>query len=86
MTERKILKKMGARQHPMSGAGRIKYDGSTEADLVEVKDANKSHTLKASLLNDLRVKATRQGKDAVYIVTFQDPSLYVECRVRRGSP
>lgn len=85
-TEKRILRGRGARQHPRSGAGRIKYDGSDDDDLIEVKDANKSHTLQASLLNDLFVTATRQGKDAVYIVTFLDPSLYVECRVRRHGP
>lgn len=85
-TEKKIARKEGARLHPNSGAGRIKYDASDEDRLIEIKDANKSHTLQSSLLNDLFVKATRQGKDAVYIVTFMDQSLYVECRVRRRRP
>lgn len=69
-TERTVLRKMGARQHPMSGAGRIKEDGSTDESLIEVKDANKSFSLSAADLLQSFKRATQQGKTAVWVIRF----------------
>ena len=80
-SEKKILKRLGIRQHPNSGAGRIKFDGSNEDAVVEVKDANKSFTMNASYLNSIYVNAIKQSKDAVLLIQF--PELTVECIIRR---
>lgn len=69
-TEKRVLKSMGARQHPMSGAGRIKEDGSTPDLLIEVKDANKSFTLNGADLLQTRTRAIRQGKTGCWVITF----------------
>jgi len=61
---------MGARAHPNSGAGRIKFDGSDDETVIEVKDARKSFTLNAAYLLDLFKVAARQGKSAVLVVNF----------------
>ena len=82
ISERKVLKQMGARVHPNSGAGHIKHDGSDDETLYELKDAGVSHTMKASDLEVLRVRAARQGKDAVYIVTFAN-GVKAECRISK---
>lgn len=62
---------MGANLHPNSGALRIKHDASDGETLYEIKDANKSYTLKAEDLNELWVRAARDVKTPVFIVTFQ---------------
>lgn len=82
-TEKRIAKQKGARVHPRSGAGSIKWDASTEDELIEVKDSKKSHTLNGALLNKLLIDATRQGKEAVYIVKFRTFNLVAEIRLRR---
>lgn len=79
ITEKKVLKRRGAKVHPNSGAGRIKDDGSDQERLYEVKDAVKTHTLKAEDLRSLRVRAAKQGKAAVYIVKF--PGFELECTI-----
>lgn len=79
-TEKKILRSIGARQHPNSGAGKIKEDGSTEEELVEVKDALKSFTLKAVDLNTSRRRAAQQGKQAMWLIQF--PGFILECRIK----
>lgn len=84
-TERKIVKDKGGRVHPRSGAGSIKHDGSTEDQLIEVKDAARSHTLSGQYLSDLFTTAVRQGKEPLYIVTFKDADLVVECTIRKGT-
>lgn len=65
----------------MSGAGSIKWDGSDENTLAEVKTADRSHTLNRAYLNSLFTQAARQGKDAMLIVEF--PDLVVEARITR---
>lgn len=67
--------------HPNSGAGKIKYDGSNEDCVMEVKDAAKSYTLNRTYLDSLFKNAARQGKEAVLIVEF--PDLVVEARITR---
>ena len=81
MTEKQTLKREGARAHPNSGAGSIKYDGSREDAVIEVKDAERSHTLSRTYLMSLFKTAARQGKDAVLIIEF--PDLTVEAHIRR---
>lgn len=56
--------------HPNSGALRIKHDASDAETLYEIKDANKTYTLKADELNQLWVRAVREGKEPIFIVTF----------------
>lgn len=82
ITERKILKDRGAKVHPNSGAGKIKDDGHDEDYLYEVKDANKTHSISALEIRNLRKRAAQQGKQAVYIIKF--PGFTMECFVRTG--
>lgn len=60
------------RAHPASGAGSIKYDGSTDEQVVEVKDASKSYTLRGAYLLDLFRHAARQGKQARLVVNYPE--------------
>lgn len=83
-TEGRILKALGAVLHPNSGAGNIKDDGHDDHRLYEIKDARKTHTLKADDLRALFVRAVRQGKQAVYLVYFSDQDFTVECRLVPG--
>ena len=81
-SEAKTLKALGARQHPNSGAGRIKYDGSTDTAIVELKEAARSYQLRSSYVEDLFRHAARQGKDATLVVRF--PDYMVTCRIERA--
>lgn len=81
--EAKQARKRGARQHPNSGAGSIKWDASSTDKLFEIKTVQKSHTLKGAYLLQLFRDAIRQGKEPYYIVTFTDEGLEVECRIRK---
>lgn len=83
-TEARILKMRGARVHPNSGAGHIKDDGSDEHRLYEVKDARKTHTIKADELRALFVRAVRQNKQGIYLVYFSDCDFTLECRLIPG--
>lgn len=56
--------------HPRSGAGSIKADASTDQELLEYKDANKTHTLNGEELLLLFKRGAQQGKDARYIIKF----------------
>lgn len=71
LTERKIVKERGGRVHPRSGAGSIKWDGSSDEEVMEIKDANITHTLNGQMLDDLFRKAMKLGKSPVYIVQFK---------------
>ena len=66
--ERQIAKELGARVHPNSGALRIKHDASDDETLYEIKDANKSYSLKADDLNTLWTRAVRDQREPVFIV------------------
>ena len=81
MTEKQTLRREGARAHPNSGAGSIKYDGSREDAVIEVKDAERSFSLSRKYLMSLFKNAARQSKDAMLIVEF--PDLTAEIRIRR---
>lgn len=80
-TEKRLLKERSARSHPASGAGRIKHDGSTEAELIEVKDANKSHTVSGDDLKALYQRGIQQGLEPVYVIRFKN-GLILEGRIR----
>lgn len=71
-TERKVANRERIRLHPNSGAGKVKFDGSDDDRVVEIKDAVKSYTLNAAYLLDLFRTAARQGKEAHMIVEFPD--------------
>jgi hypothetical protein len=83
-SEAQIAKKRGARVHPRSGAGNIKWDASDEETIYEMKDAMKSHTLSGALLEKLFLDATRQGKEAVYTVYFTEFDLSCDITMHRG--
>ncbi len=72
LTEKKKAKELGAKAHPASGALRIKHDASDDLTLYEIKDANKTHTVKATELMSVWREATMAGKEAVYLVTFKN--------------
>lgn len=80
-TERKVVRDRGGRVHPNSGAGHIKDDGSSDTELIEVKDAIKSHTIKASDLFALFRRAAKQSKDPVYVIQFRDHSIRAEVHI-----
>lgn len=69
-TERRLLAERGARRHPMSGAGSIKQDGSTDTEVFEIKDANRTFMLSGAELLVGYLGAVRQGKDSVWIIKF----------------
>ena len=71
LTEKKIAKDLGARTHPNSGALRIKHDASDAETLYEIKDANKSYSLKADELHTLWVRSARESKEPVFIIKFK---------------
>jgi hypothetical protein len=80
-TEKKVLKKYGVKAHPASGAGPIKYDGSNEDCVMEVKEARQSFSLNRTYLDSLFKNAARQGKEARLVVEF--PDLTVEATIHR---
>lgn len=68
--ERYLARERGARQHPNSGAGRIKDDASNEDTIYEFKTANKSFTLNAKNLEATFMRASKQGKSGVWVIQF----------------
>lgn len=83
-TEKKLLKERGAKVHPRSGAGSIKEDGSDDEFLYEVKDAMKQFSLRGDSLRTSFVRATRQGKEAVWLVYFTEAGLTAEIKIVNG--
>lgn len=80
--ERKKLRDRGALAHPASGAGRIKDDGHDEDHVYEVKfTGKKQFTLKAADLRATFQRAIRQGKLAVWLITFEDENFTAEVRL-----
>ena len=65
-----MARKLGARLHPNSGAGKIKDDASNEDTVYEFKNANRSFTLNGSDLSATHARAVRQGKEGVWVITF----------------
>ncbi len=83
-TEKELAKKRGAKVHPASGALRIKNDASTKEILYEIKDANKTYTLKGSELQSLWKNAIKQLKDPVFVVYFQDTDITATMTITKG--
>ena len=75
ITEHRLLKAVNARIHPMSGAGSIKYDGSTDSIEYEIKDANEKFTLDGAQLRASFSHAASQGKQSVWVVHFTDANI-----------
>lgn len=82
--EVEMAKSRGARPHPMSGAGRIKDDASSEDNQYEFKQAKVSHTMKGKELLDLFRRAVRQGKDPEYVIYFEDADITATITLNRG--
>lgn len=80
-SEKDQARQRGARLHPRSGAGSIKWDASDEDTLYEMKHVKKSHALNGEYLRRLRLDAAQQGKEAVYIVQMEDAGIEVECHI-----
>lgn len=74
----------GARLHPNSGAGRIKDDASNDDTIFEFKNVSRTHTLKGKDLLGLFWRALRQGKEARYVVYFEDEDITVEATITKG--
>lgn len=70
LTEKRTAKELGAKVHPASGALRIKHDASDDEILYEIKDANKTHTIKVDELLSVWKEAAMAEKEAVYLVKF----------------
>jgi L-amino acid N-acyltransferase YncA len=51
---------------------------------MEVKDANLSHTLQGKALDALYRRATRQGKQAVYVVVFRASKITATIHIARS--
>jgi hypothetical protein len=83
-SEKKILKILGARRHPMSGAGSIKYDGSDEDTVWEIKDAEISYVLRGDFLREGLESSARQSKEFMMVVHFADSEVTAYIRVRKG--
>lgn len=52
--------------------------------MYEIKDANKTHTVKGEDIDKLFKRATKQGKGAEYVVYFQAYDLTLSCRIEKG--
>lgn len=82
--EKQMAKDRGARLHPNSGAGRIKDDASNEDTQYEFKNVRTSHTLKGADLLALFKRSVRLGKQAEYVVHFEDQNLTATINLTRG--
>ena len=76
----------GAREHPNSGAGRIKDDASTETTQYEFKNVSRTHTLRGQDLLALFKRAVQQGKEAEYVIHFQQENITATITLTRGHP
>lgn len=83
-TEKEIAKKRGARVHPASGALRIKNDASDKEKLYEIKDANKTYTIKGSEVLALWKRAMLELKEPLFVVYFTDADLTVTMTITKG--
>ncbi len=81
--ERRRAREQGLREHPASGAGKIKHDASDDNRLVEYKTATKTFTLSGKYLADFFRVATRQSKQAIMEVDFETDKVVVEITIRR---
>lgn len=81
--EKKMARERGARLHPMSGAGRIKDDASTDDVIYEFKSVKSTHTLSGKALLDLLLRSIKQGKEAEYVVQFGDARIEATITLKR---
>ncbi len=79
--EKKAMQKRGARSSPRSGAGKIKYDGRTDDDLIEHKEAAKTHALNGEVLRHGYLAALAEDRDFLYVVQFGN-GITAEVRVK----
>ena len=79
-----MLRKRGARLHPNSGAGSIKWDGSDEDFLYEVKTTRRSFTMNGAMLAKMFRDAVQQGKQPKLLVRFTDYDLVADVSVVPG--
>lgn len=79
-----ILKLHGARQHPGSGSGQIKEDGSTDEEIIQIKTVNSTVVLKGIDIQQLWLAASRTNKRARLIVFFDSLGLRLEGEVLPG--
>ncbi len=70
--------------HPASGALRIKHDASDEETLYEIKDANKTYTLKGKELEELWRRSALQLKEPVFVIYFTDSDLTATITIKKG--
>jgi hypothetical protein len=70
--------------HPASGALRVKNDASDKEKVYEIKDANKTYTMKGSELRDLWRNAVKQLKDPVFVVYFKEYDITVTMTIAKG--
>lgn len=79
------MKMLGARRHPMSGAGNIKWDGDSDTHLFEIKKVRRSFTMSGRYLRDLFVCALRQEKSPTIIVRFDDADVFAIINIVAGA-
>lgn len=79
-----IIEGRGGRVHSNSGAGRVKGDGSTATEVIEVKLAAKSYTVTGKYLDQLLRQANPQGKEAVLVIHFEDTNITFHGSITRG--
>jgi hypothetical protein len=70
VTEKRIIHDRGGVRHPSSGSGKVKQDGHTDGELIEVKDARRSHRISVDELMALYQRGVRQRRCPMYIVHF----------------
>ena len=83
-TEKEIAKNRGAKVHPASGALRIKHDASDSDTLYEIKDANKTYTIKGSEILALYKRANMELKEPLFVVYFTEADLTVTMTIKKG--
>lgn len=71
MSERGELKRIGAKQHPNSGRGPVKADGSLDDFVVDVKEYSKSYSVSqdswAKIVSDT-MRVDRKKNPALMVV------------------
>lgn len=82
--EVKMARDRGARPHPMSGAGRVKDDASNEEHVYEFKNVARSHTLKGRDLLGLFKRSIQQGREARYVIYFEQEDVTATMTITRG--
>jgi hypothetical protein len=83
-SERQKAKERSKRLHPGSGSGGIKGDASDEHTVEEYKlVGGATFRLDGRQLGDSHRQAAAQGKEAIWVITFDSLGIEAEVRVRR---